>query len=99
MGEIKKETVLYNREKDGVEVTATQFVEEQVVEEATEDKEAVVKDVKVYQITANHEGRQIKNEAGKSYRQAIQRARKMFKEVHAEYVPKEEPQEKVEQEA
>ncbi|UKM63134.1 hypothetical protein [Weizmannia phage Youna2] len=95
MSEIKKETVLYDREKDGVSVVAKQLVKGVVVQEASEDKEAVTKNEREYLITATFNGEVVKEEAGQSYRQTIQRARKMFKELHSELVPKEEVTEAV----
>lgn len=88
---MNKETVLYDREKDGVSVVAKQIVEAVEIQAAEEGKEAVVKNERKYTIVAEFNGEVVNEEAGQSYRQTIQRARKLFKEVHADLVPKPEP--------
>lgn len=92
-----KETVLYDREKKGIHVEAKQVVETVVVTEATEDKAEVTKEVRKYLITATKDGEEVFSEEGASYRQTIQRARKVFQEQYDLHAPKEEP--KVEAEA
>lgn len=92
-----KETVLYDREKDGVSVVAKQLVNEVLVSDATEEKEAVYKNERVYEIKATFEGGEVASENGVSYRQTIQRARKLFKETHETYAPKPAPVEAVEE--
>jgi len=94
-----KETVLYDREKKGIHVEAKQVVETVVVTEATEDKAEVTKEVRKYLITATKDGEEVFSEEGASYRQTIQRARKVFQEQYDLHAPKEEPKPEVDETA
>lgn len=78
--------VIYTREKDGVKVVAQVTKSEVVLQEATENTDAVTKAVADYKIIGTHNGEVVSEEVGPGYRQTANRARKVFQEIYDERV-------------
>lgn len=95
MSEIIKTTVLYNREKNGVEVEAKQ----DVVNVPVEGKEGEFTEKKVYTVTGSFEGEVVQEQEGTGYRQTIADGRAMFKEVYHEHVGQHEEAKKAQEAA